>query len=218
MLSLPIIRLDPDRARAWLTEPNPQDPVETNAERCGVYLDGDGASDFGYLSHDLHARIEDLLGEASEAGLFGDRIELQSYATADHDGTVDGAVLVVTVTRQDGGRPLRLASYHLTDSDLVWDRELTGLDAAVGVLRAAAANADEVLRVATAALGVLSDVECDECGAQLPAEPVSTHHLRSCSLHPDNIVDPHAAGDAAQQRPATTDVRHDQARTVGEEG
>jgi len=162
MLSLPTVRLDPHRARAWLTEPNQHDPAETNAARCGVQIDEDGSSDFGYLCSDLHARIEDLLGEASAAGLFGDRVELQAYATADHDGIIDGAVLVVSVARRDGGRPLRLASYHLVDSDLVWDREQTGLEAAVGVLRAAAATADEVLSAATAALGVLSTLKGPE--------------------------------------------------------
>jgi len=42
MTSLPTVAFDPGRARAWLSEPNRHDPAETNAARCGVFVDDDG--------------------------------------------------------------------------------------------------------------------------------------------------------------------------------
>jgi hypothetical protein len=231
MSSLPTVRLDPSRARTWLNEPNRHDPAETNAARCGVFVDEDGTCEFGYPSPDLLACVDDLVGEASAAGLFGDRVELQTYLTADHDGTTDGVVLLVSVKRPDGGPPLRLASYHLEHHDLVWDTAQSGLDAAVGVLRAAASHADDVLRRAGAALGVLgpvreipacaagagqaTHVSCDTCGdlkwlVTAPDGDDTRAWIERCDdcTGAGDTTDEDAAGRAAEQLAATVATAH----------
>ncbi len=226
MTTLPTVSVDPGPARAWLSEPNRHDPAETNAARCGVFVEEHGTCAFGYPSPDLLARVEDLVGEASAAGLFGDRVELQTYLTADHDRTTDGAVLVISVERPDGGPPLRLASYHLEHRDLVWDTDESGLHAAVGVLRAAAFHADDVLRRAAAALGVLAPADeslpcmagaeqathvgCDTCGdlhwlVTAPSGDDTRAWIERCDdcTSAGDTTDEDAAARAAEQLAAT---------------
>jgi hypothetical protein len=63
------------------------------------------------------------------------------------------------------------------------------LDAAVDVADLAE---DYVTRVLTALTTPAPDPDdlhdCDECGRQVPAEPISGLHAESCSLHPASIV------------------------------
>ena len=148
-LNLPTVTLDPGRARGWLTEPAEQDPAETNAEYCGVT---DIDPPFGWESDHFLARADDLIAVASRARLFGPGAGLQLYLSADHDGVTDGGLLVVSVHPPAGRPALRVASHHLDYADLIWDTAQTGLDAAVGVLRAAAATAAAVLAHARRAL------------------------------------------------------------------
>jgi hypothetical protein len=152
-LSLPLVRLDSARARAWLDAPCEHDDG-TNANYCGV--DPQEAPGFCWEAEDFLARVDDLVGSASSAGLFGEAVELQVYACADHSGVAYGALIVVSVKAED--RPsLRLASYFQEHRDLVWNTNDRGLDAAVGVLRAVAATAANALdhtRTAVSALTI----------------------------------------------------------------
>ena len=152
-MKMPTVTLDPGRARGWLTEPADHEPALTNAEYCGVTNEH---LPFGWESDDFLARADDLIGVASRARLFGPDLDLQVYLSADHDGVTDGALLVVSVRPPDKGPALRIASHHLHHADIIWDTTQTGLDAAVGVLRAAAANATQALAHAAPALTALT--------------------------------------------------------------
>jgi hypothetical protein len=151
-LSLPPVMLDPARARTWLDAPCEHEDG-TNATYCGIYPDEEPG--FGWESEDFLARVDDLVGNASSAGLFGEAVELEVYACADHSGITDGALIVVSVEADDRPR-LRLASYFQDHRDLAWDTNDRGVDAAVGVLRAVAAIATDALDSTQVAMSALT--------------------------------------------------------------
>jgi hypothetical protein len=77
-LTWPEIRLDEDRARAWLSERSDADGEETNLERAGVGL------------ADIHNVVDELVTAATYAGLFGQGARLVPIIAADSEGYVDG--------------------------------------------------------------------------------------------------------------------------------
>jgi hypothetical protein len=186
-VNLPTVAFDPARARRWLTEPADHEPALTNAEYCGVT---DEHLPFSWESDDFLARVDDLIEGASRARLFGPDLDLQLHLSADQDGVTDGALLIVSVRRPEERQALRVASHHLDHADVIWDTTQTGLDAVVGVLRAAAANATEALAQAARALTALTAanaegqpamsvtyITCGRCGTDAA---VRRHGARWC--------------------------------------
>lgn len=133
------ITFDAEQARLWLDSPSPEDTDLTVAAELGV----DDDSDFGYETGlDFDARLEDLVGRASSAGLFGSGWAVSVWLVRDGDGRCDGGLVTVDVP---GERPLRLAGLHVDHKHLTDDRSAVGQAAAVAALSTIADQAAQIV-------------------------------------------------------------------------
>jgi hypothetical protein len=156
-LTWPEIRLDEDRARAWLSERSDADGEETNLERAGVGL------------ADIHNVVDELVTAATYAGLFGQGARLVPIIAADSEGYVDGVHIAVDLTDRSG-RHVRFASLHEDFKTFAGDWDLddgTPVDQekiAMWILQVAAQVGCEVVAGARAWFGPAAGADAGTAG------------------------------------------------------
>lgn len=161
---------DLNAIRRWLDNTGRLDPASVHDARPGtptasdagtavrdVEISGlDGTDPHGYPTFDdtavFLANVEELVAAANHAGLFGLRADISIGLSADTEGVMDGAYVLID-HRIGASRTVRFASFQQDAADLIDDPAATGVDAAVSILRAVARIAADVLDRATEALG-----------------------------------------------------------------